>query len=448
MPITRRRRRFPRRAQRAAKTRPDSKLATIKELCSFERRLAGTDAERRAANAMAGKLRGMGRRVEIEPLYCYPQAPLAWAAHTLLLFIGSLLSISVAPAGFALVLLVVTSFYFDLNTKRHLLRRLFFRRASQNVVSRGKRPNAPARLILAAHLDTARSGLLFGKGMTRLTTRLAGWLPFPHTRILFWSGAVLLPILGARMAGIDTDGLAIVQLGPTLILLVATFLLVEWQLSTVVPGANDNASGVAVALSAAERLEADGLSDLDVWVVLTGAEESGMEGMRAFARAHRDDLEPTSTFVVAIDSVGSGDLCYVASEGMTISFDMDRRLLQLCDAIAEADREGDDRYGARPLRHGFATDALAATTANLRATTITALEPGSIAPSRYHRLDDLPGAIDQKALDRAENFVVELATALDRDVGRANSRRPAPESPAPKDAKAKRRRRRRRKRNR
>ena len=45
---------------------------------------------------------------------------------------------------------------------------LFFRRASQNVVSPGANPEAPARLLLVAHYDAARTGLL---GITHYLTQ-------------------------------------------------------------------------------------------------------------------------------------------------------------------------------------------------------------------------------------------------------------------------------------
>ncbi len=44
-----------------------ARLQVIRELCSFEGRLAGTDAERRAGNWLAERLRDDGRRVEVEP---------------------------------------------------------------------------------------------------------------------------------------------------------------------------------------------------------------------------------------------------------------------------------------------------------------------------------------------------------------------------------------------
>jgi len=398
----------------------DQRLKTIDELCGFEGRLAGTDAERRAANHLAGRLRALGRRVDVEPTYVHPQAPLIWAAHCALAFAGSLLSVGQPAVGFALVLFAATSLYLDLNARVHLLRRLFFRRASQNVVSPGPNPTAPARLLLVAHYDAARTGTIHQPKQVARAQRLAGFLPFPHTRLLFWSIAALLPLLGARMAGLESDALAFLQLPPTLILLVAIFLLVDIQLSAVVPGANDNASGVETTIAIAERLRDEPARNLDVWVVLTGGEECGMEGMRSFIRPRRKRFKPESTFVLAIDSVGAGDVRWVESEGLTVSFGMDRRLTELCAAVAEADDDG--HYRAAPLRHGFATDALAARAAGLRTTAITCLEPGAMVPANHHTRADLPGTLDVGALDRAEGFALDLIRALDRDVGRSSDR--------------------------
>ena len=67
------------------------------------------------------------------------------AVHCLLAFAGSLVAVSIPPLGFGLVLVAATSMYLDLNYRFYLVRRLFFRRASQNVISRGGRPDAPAR---------------------------------------------------------------------------------------------------------------------------------------------------------------------------------------------------------------------------------------------------------------------------------------------------------------
>src|SRR5215211_2226420 len=119
-------------------------MEIIRELCSFEGRLAGTDAERRAANRLAQRLRESGRKAEVEPIYVHPQYGLVHTVHCLLGFVGSLISISIAPLGFGLVLVAATSTYLDLNCRLYLVRSLLFRRASQNVVSPGSRPGARA----------------------------------------------------------------------------------------------------------------------------------------------------------------------------------------------------------------------------------------------------------------------------------------------------------------
>ena len=255
------------------------RMEVIRELCSFEGRLAGTDAERRAANWLAKRLRDSGRRVEVEPTYVHPQSGLVHAAHCALGFAGSLAAIAQPVVGFAVVLATALSVYLDVNARFYLLRRLFFRRASQNVVSPGKNPNAPARVLICAHYDAARTGAIFDPKRVARGARLARRLPVPlgPYRVLFWSLAVLLPILGARMAGVDSTLISLLQLPPTLTLLVGVFVLVDIELSDVVPGANDNASGVATALALVDELDTDPPENVDVWALFTGGVAGGSQ---------------------------------------------------------------------------------------------------------------------------------------------------------------------------
>jgi hypothetical protein len=398
----------------------DGRMDVIRELCSFEGRRSGTDAERRAANWLAERLRAAGRRTDVEPTYVHPQYGLVHALHCALGFAGSLVSIVQPAVGFGLVLAAAVSMYLDLNGRFYLARRLFFRRASQNVVARGKNPHATARVFIAAHYDSARTGAAFDPKRVARASRVARRLQLPIApfRILFWSLAILLPILGARMAGLDSNLVSLLQLIPTLTLLVGVFLLTDIELSDVVPGANDNASGVATALSLAEEVDAEPPDNLDVWVLLTGAEECQMEGMRSFTRSHRKSIDRESSYFIVLDALGAGTVRYETGEGLAVTYDLDRRLAELCSAVAEADRDNGNRFDAKPLRSGFATDALPARIAKLRATAITCLGDGSILPVHYHRPEDIPKRIDREALDRAHDFVLELVRALDRDVGR------------------------------
>lgn len=395
-----------------------ARMEVIEELCSFEGRLAGTDAERRAGNRLAARLRESGRRVDVEPTYVHPQYALVYAAHCLLGVTGSLVAVAVPALGFGLVLFAATSMYLDLNYRFYLVRRLFFRRASQNVVSPGGRDDAPARLIITAHYDAARTGAAFSPKRARRSARLGARFPsLGPFRVLFWSLALLLPALGARMAGIESGAIAVAQLPFTLALLIGIFALVDIQLSDIVPGANDNASGVATALALTAELDDDAPKHLDVWVVFPGAEECLQEGMRSFVRAHRQDLDRDSTYFLNLDTVGHGHVRFETAGGWAITYAMDRRLVELATAIAEADDEGGGLYGARPLAHGLAGDEMPPRLAGFAAISLACTDAGGYVP-HYHLPSDTPETVDPKALELAHGFALELIRQLDRDVGR------------------------------
>jgi hypothetical protein len=406
-------------------------MDVIRELCSFEGRLAGTDAERRAASWLAARLRAHDRRAEIEPTYVHPQYGLVHALHCALGFAGSLVAVALPAVGFAMVLLAAVSMYLDLNYRVYLARRLFFRRASQNIVSAGQRPAAPARVILCAHYDAARTGAVFAPAVAAPSARLAARLPFPFGpfRLLFWALVLLLPILGARMAGLDSALISALQVPSTIVLLLGAFALVEIELSRVVPGANDNASGVATVLSLAEELDADPPPHLDVWVLLAGAEECLQEGMRAFVLSHRGELAPDTTHFVCIDTIGHGRPRFEATAGWVVSYSLDARLNELCEAIAAADAEGERRFGAAPLRRGAAGDSLPPRLRGYASIGITCLDEDGYVPG-HHTAADTPERIDPDALERAHGFALELVRQLDRDVGRrADAARPPAQPP-------------------
>jgi hypothetical protein len=390
----------------------------IRELCSFEGRGPGTDAERRAANMLAGRLRRIGRPAQVEPFFAHPQYAIVHLIHAVMGVAGSILATVQPAAGFSLVFLAAISTYLDLNTRFYLVRSLLFHRVSQNVVSPGNRPDAPATLVLVAHYDAARTGYIFSKAskrIRRLPERVRlGLGPF---RLFFWLGlAPLLPIIGARMAGVDATWLSAIQAIPTIVLIVAAFLLIDIALSEIVPGAYDNASGVAAVLSAAEELTVTPPENLDVWVVLAGSEESLCEGMRSYTRARRKEIDRETTAFVNVDSVSYGQVAYEISQGAVISLPHDRQLIELCEALAAAQPPGDGR--PRPIRYPLLDDALPPRVRRLRSITVRTTDPdGNLAPW-YHTHDDVPDRVDPDALNRATEFVVALARLIDRDAGR------------------------------
>src|SRR4051812_18013458 len=380
---------------------------------------------------LAGRLRNIGRRAQVEPFFAHPEYAVVHLIHAAIGVAGSVIATVQPAVGFTLVFIAAVSTYLDLNTRLYLIRSLLFRRASQNVVSPGDRADAPARLILMAHYDAARTGYIFSKAsgrIRRLPERLRlGLGPF---RLFFWLGlAPLLPILGARMAGVDATWLSALQAIPTIVLIVAGFLLIDIALSDIVPGAYDNASGVAAVLSAAEDLAAKPPQNLDVWIVLAGAEESFCEGSRAFVRSRRREFDRASTVFVNVDSVSFGQVAYEVSQGPVISLPHDRQLIELCEALSAAGAAGGE---ARPIRHPLLDDALPARVRRMRAITRRPPDPDGNPPPWYPTHAAAPGRVDPQALNNATEFLISLARLIAREAGRGAAAAAAePQAAAP-----------------
>jgi hypothetical protein len=377
----------------------------IEALVAHRGRAAGTDAERRAARHLEERLRDMGRDARVEPIEVWPRWPLAHVIHTVAGVAGSVLTVSSPLAGAIVLLVAAVSAFGDLTGTFRPLRRLTGRRASQNVVSR-EDGGRPGTLVLVAHYDAARTGFLFGR-----LTRLPGG-PF---QAFFWALLVVLACAVLRLVGVDALPLTVVQYVATIVLIVSVPLLADVALSDVVPGANDNASGVACALRLADRY-GDDLDHFDLWVVLTGAEEAMELGMRAFLRAHRSELPRDSTAFVCVDEVGHGTVRYARREGYVLGQRHNRAILELCGRIADEDADGDERYGARPYVSRTASDAYVARAAGYPAVSVTCLGARDHTP-HHHQPADTPDNVDPAAMERAFGFCSELIELIDEELG-------------------------------
>jgi hypothetical protein len=213
--------------------------SAVDGLCSFTGRGACTDAERRAAVWLHDELRSRGHEAFVETRWVRPQRAFTLALGALLAVIGSLVSTASPVAGLAVAgagALVLALHWAAVPLP------FLPRRATQDVLS------GDAPLVVAAAYDAPRRGLV-------LNDR---WRRFLRPR----SGAVLCGLAvtaaaGARVAELDAGWLGAAQLVPTVVLLVAVAAAADIMLSGWSPGANDNASGVAVALALHDELAPD-----------------------------------------------------------------------------------------------------------------------------------------------------------------------------------------------
>jgi hypothetical protein len=281
-------------------------------------------------------------------------------------------------------------------------RRFVRRRTTSNVVGEVGARDADRCVVIIAHHDAAHSGAVFDPTVTYALARR-----FPHVldRMRWWPR-----IMGLVFAGPVLVALGFRRLGAALSFGSAA-AFADIGRSEVVPGANDNLSGVAALIGVAESLVRRPPEGIRVILLSAGAEESFEEGSQAFLRRHRDELDAHTTSVIAIDSVGSSRLVLVEGEGMLRHVEYDRALKDTIERAA-------DQAGLPIIREhwlSFGSDALAGIRAGYPCALVAAFDEYKL-PANYHWPTDVPDNVDYDTVAAAAT-VVEGAVRLLGDSG-------------------------------
>jgi acetylornithine deacetylase/succinyl-diaminopimelate desuccinylase-like protein len=374
----------------------DDAREIVGTLAAWERSSASA-GERRAAEWIANHLRELGVgavRLEEEPAhggYWWPLGLLSLASGVAALLGGRLTRTAVAAVA-------ALGIWDELGLHRGVWPRRFLRRrTTTNVVAEIGSPEAPACVVLVAHHDAAHSGAVFnptvtyafGRRFPGAIERLRAW---PRIMGLVLAGPVLVT-LGARRLG------ALLSLGSA-----AAFA--DIGRAVVVPGANDNLTGVTVLIAVARALQASPLPGTRVILLSAGAEESFEEGSQAFFRRHAEELARRRTRVIAIDAVGSSSLVLVEGEGMVQRVEYDAAVKDTLQAAARA-------AGVEIVREhwlSFGSDALAAIRAGFPSALLGSFDELKL-PANYHWPTDTAENVDYGTVTAAAR-VVEGAVRL------------------------------------
>jgi hypothetical protein len=381
----------------------DRLRATVAHLATFDRPSA-SEGERRAAEWIRGELEALGVSAAIE------EAP---AVGSMALPLG-LLSAAGAASGLggrrggALGLLAAAGIVDDVSGGPHVFRRLLPHRPTFNVTGTAGDPDAEETLVFVAHHDAANGGLIFRPELTRL---VADTFPQWYERQSTSPQMLRLVAAGPALAGVGalTGSGLLRRVGATVSALSALAFF-DIFTRTVVPGANDNLTAVAVILELARVLREQPVEGIRVLLVSTGSEESFMEGMRGWVRRHGPSLDPSRTRVVVLETLGSPELILLEGEGMIWMTDYD-------EGVRELIADGARRAGValrRGLRLGFATDALSALRAGLPVATLASCDEYKM-PANYHSQRDVPRNVDFGTVGQA----VRVAEAVIRSAASA-----------------------------
>jgi hypothetical protein len=362
-------------------------------------RAPASKSERRAAEYIEQQLKGFGYYVKIEPFRSVRSFSHTYILILVLAVAGFVAAVVYDQPALGLLLtgIAVVAFVGENTTTLHLANAVIPKGKSQNVVGRLAARELPRRrLVLCAHYDSARSGLMWHPTVVRTF------------RLMFLADAVsllLLPILLGAQAVTANRLFGYVAIPFAVIVGIGLLLLIHRELlGRPVDGANDNASGVGVMLSLAEALAADASADTEVMVVATGCEEAGLVGMQKFLRTHIDDLE--RAWIINIDNVGAGDVSYTTAEGMLLRHKTGKSLVEMAGKVAKL--PGLNVEG-RPFRV-MSNDTEPVLLRRLDAMTVIATRDG--VPVNWHWKTDIVENIDPDTVDTAYRFVEAMVRRL------------------------------------
>jgi hypothetical protein len=291
------------------------------ELRAIEGRGPCTDAERRAARAIARQLRELGLRPRTQTVWVRPGNEWALALACMLGVAGSVVSVDHAVTGLwiaagGLALLAIAPL-------------LSARRATQTVWAGRTEESVPTvRVVLTCRADAQPLALA-----ERTLARLG--LPGPRV-VLALSLAAIVALAAVRTGGTSGAALGAGQLVPSAICIA----LLGGFLDAWVARPGDAAAGPAAALAVLAALDDEPAQHLAPELLVAGP-----RSMRTFVRAQRrDGVQATD---VAVVELREGRVGFLRSDGALLPQRLHPRLVALL-------------RGAAPMRRGRSQSPAAA----------------------------------------------------------------------------------------
>lgn len=383
-------------------------LREITHICrDMKKRAPGSEGERQAAEYMASALRNDCGCTDVK-VETFKEHPTAFYGYFSIATVFGLLTVAfffVMP-----LLSVITGilgqlfFLFQFVLYKQIADPLFPVKESVNVTAvRPCRGEINQRIFLNGHVDAA-------------------W-EFP---LNYYCGGIVFEIPGVAslVGGLYFITLSICKLcgvggwvhlaGLWGLVFVPFFILMAFTYNPkrIVDGANDNLSGCYMGITLLHELEANGiqLEHTELGVILTGSEEAGLRGAKAWAKAHKADFSDVPTYIICFDTVHDPRHLMVNRRDLNGTVALDEELGSMfLDAAKKAGIPC--RAGKVPL-FGGSTDSAAFTQSGFRSISITGLN--HILEDYYHTRRDTYDNMDHEGLENCFKAVVKLIEMIDK----------------------------------
>ena len=359
---------------------------------------ASTHSERAAAEYIRDRFQLWTLNSSIDDFHTHGNTHLLFACYFGESLVVAALGHLMPWLGFVYGLAIFMLFFIE-HSGYELLGRFLPRFDTQNVSARFLSSQPERTIIVTAHYDSPKTGLLHGEG--------------PSARLMH---AVILACMCLVIVSCASEALnvfhdwtirpdVVVRWGCALILtsLAMRLVMVDSQ-NDYLRGAIDNASGVAAMLGLAQTLTENPPEKTDVWLVATGSNDAWMSGMRRLLSTEK--LDKNRTYFIDIDEVGRGQLASVAKIGVLGRLRPSKKLVEAARTV-KPDLRSSTKSTAMP------SDAYIALARGYQAMAITT-EPDKRTPDAWSEYDDRPGQVDYDTVEQAGDLVEGIIRGFDK----------------------------------
>lgn len=365
----------------------------ITHICTkFEKRDPGSKGEQQACEYAAEEMKKLGcDRVYVEGFKENPGSFFGWIYFTITLCFMALAAYFFIPElSIVFIALGLLICFLQFGLYKKVVDKCFKEKTGHNATG-FKKPTGEVkrRIIFNGHPDAAWEWP-FKYKFTYLGFDI-------HMVVCFIGAFYTLAIAIARVANALNDELA-KKLGLIALVFVPFWfgLYFMWNSKRIVDGANDNLTGCYMGMAILKMLHDEGIEfeNTEIGVVLSGSEEAGLRGAKAWCEAHKDEFNDVPTFIYSYDTIAQSEYLSINYRDLNGTVKVDK---DVSDLFYEACQELEIPCGkgmVPPL--GGATDSAAFAQAGLRATGITALNHA--LPDFYHTRLDTPDALNKSCL--------------------------------------------------
>lgn len=359
-------------------------LDEITHICKdFEKRDPGSKGELQACEYMADVLKkDCGcERADVESFKENPGSFFGWIYFTItmvllaiaLFFFCPLISIILIVGG-----LIIAFMQFGLYKK--FVDKFFPEKTGHNVTAIKKcKGEVKRRILFNGHPDAAWEWPVNYK---------LGGVVFEGHAIICGIGAIYYIVVsamyiaqfGVHFAAVDFSSTPVkMALWGFIFVPFLIGLYWMWNEDRIVDGANDNLSGCYMGIAVMKALQDAGitLENTEVGVILTGSEEAGLRGSKAWCEAHKGEFDDVPTFIYSYDTIHDPKFLMANYRDLNGTVKADKDVSDLFVEAANELNIGCKKGWVPPL--GGATDNAAFAQAGLRSTGITGLN---------HKLED------------------------------------------------------------